>query len=102
MLFPTFHPTEGFAGIIIDAFIASLPVLASDWAHNTEVITDGKQGIIYPVHSVEALMNVMEKCIVGQVDLQTMACNTRAEAPKYEAKNALTRDYLKSIGLIGK
>ena len=59
MLFPTFHPTEGFAGVIIDAFIASLPVLASDWAHNTDAITDGKMGIIYPVHNIEALMNVM-------------------------------------------
>ena len=100
MLFPTFHPTEGFAGVMIDAFIASLPVLASDWAHNTEAITDGKQGIIYPVHNAEALMNVMEKCISGQVDLQAMARNARAEAPKHEAKNVLTEDYLRSIGLI--
>ena len=100
MLFPTFHPSEGFAGVMIDAFIASLPVLASDWAFNTEAITDGKQGIIYPVHNVEALTNVMEKCISGKADLQAMARNARAEAPKYEAKNVLTEDYLKSIGLI--
>ena len=100
MLFPTFHPSEGFAGVMIDAFIASLPVLASDWAHNAEAITDGKQGVIYPVHNVEALTSVMEQCISGQVDLQTMARNARAEAPKYEAKNALTAEYLKSIGLI--
>jgi len=102
MLFPTFHPTEGFAGVMIDAFISGLPVLASDWAHNTEAITDGKQGIIYPVHNVEALTYVMEKCISGQVDLQTMARNARAEASKYEAKNALSDDYLRSIGLIEK
>ena len=100
MLFPTFHPSEGFAGVMIDAFIASLPVLASDWAHNTEAITDGEQGIIYPVHNVEALVNVMEKCILGQVDLQAMARNARTEAPKYEAKKALSEDYLKSIGLV--
>jgi hypothetical protein len=37
-------------------------------------------------------MNVMEKCILGQVDLQAMAHNARAEAPKYEAKNALKSD----------
>ena len=100
MLFPTFHPTEGFAGVMIDAFIASLPVLASDWAHNTEAITDGKQGIIYPVHNIEALTSVMEKCIFGEVDLQTLARNARAEASKYEAKHVITEDYLKSIELI--
>ena len=99
MLFPTFHPSEGFAGVFIDAFIAALPVLASDWAYNAEAIADGKQGIIYPVHNIEALTDTMEKCISGQVDLQAMARNARAEASKYEAKNALTNDYLKSIVL---
>jgi len=99
MLFPTFHPSEGFAGVMIDAFIAGLPVLASDWAHNAEAITDCKQGIIYPVHDVEALTKVMERCILRQFDLQVMARNARAEAPKYEAKNVLTEEYLKSIGL---
>jgi glycosyltransferase involved in cell wall biosynthesis len=100
MLFPTFHPSEGFAGVFIDAFIAALPVLASDWAYNAEAITNGKQGIIYPVHNIEALIDTMEKCIMGQVDLQKMARNARAEAANYEAKNALSEDYLKSIGLI--
>lgn len=99
MLFPTFHPSEGFAGVFIDAFIAALPVLASDWAYNAGAITDGKQGIIYPVHNIEALTDTMEKCILGQHDLQKMARNARAEAAKYEAKNALSEAYLKSIGL---
>lgn len=102
MLFPTYWEGEGIAGVFIDAFIAALPVLASDWAHNTEAVTDGKQGIIYPVHNVEALMNVMEKCIMGQVDLQAMARNARAESYKYAAENALSKDYLKSLGLIEK
>ena len=99
MLFPTYHATEGFAGVFIDAFVAALPVLASDWAHNAEAIADGEQGIIYPVHNVEALADVMEKCILGQIDLQAMARNARAEAPNYEAKNALSETFLKSIGL---
>ena len=63
MLFPSYWVGEGFAGVFIDAFIAGLPVLASDWAHNAEVIADGKLGLIYPVHSVEALMEAMERCI---------------------------------------
>jgi hypothetical protein len=42
----------------------------------------------------------MEKCISGQVDLLAMARNARTDAPKYEAKNALSEDYLKSIGLV--
>lgn len=99
MLFPSYWVGEGFAGVFIDAFIAGLPVLASDWAHNAEAIADGKQGLIYPVHSVEALMEAMERCISGAADLQQMARNARAEAPNYEAEKALSLDYLRSIGL---
>ncbi|MFR3494185.1 MAG: glycosyltransferase [Blautia sp.] len=31
LLFPTYYEGEGFAGTIIDAFAAGLPVIASDW-----------------------------------------------------------------------
>ena len=100
MLFPTFHPSEGFAGVFIDAFIAGLPVLASDWAYNAECIEDGKTGVIFPVHDVTALAVVMEKCIKKEIDLEAMARNARAGASKYEARNAINRDYLEGLGLI--
>ncbi len=34
-LFPTYWVSEGFPGVIVDAFFAGLPVLASDWNYNT-------------------------------------------------------------------
>lgn len=99
MLFPTYHPSEGFAGVFIDAFIAGLPVLASDWAYNSECIEDGKRGIIFPTHDVDALEKAMRDCIDGNADLTSMARNARAEAQKYEAKNVLTEDYIKDLNL---
>ena len=100
LLFPTFHPTEGFSGIFIDSFIAGLPVLASDWSYNKEIIEDGKLGTIYPVHNVGALMIVMEKCINEEIDLYTMAVNARKMALKYKSEIVLSVDCLKSLGLI--
>jgi glycosyltransferase involved in cell wall biosynthesis len=100
MLFPTFHPSEGFAGIFIDAFIAGLPVLASDWAYNAECIENGKTGIIFPTHDVAALKHTIKECIDGKIDLEVMAKNARAEASKYEAHNVLNKEYIKEIGLI--
>lgn len=100
MLFPTYHPSEGFAGVFIDAFIAGLPVLASDWAYNSECIEDGKRGIIFHTHDVEALEKTMRDCIMGEIDLTSMARNARAEAPKYEAQNVLNEGYIKDLGLI--
>lgn len=100
MLFPTFHPSEGFAGIFIDAFIAGLPVLASDWAYNSEIIDDGRLGVIFPTHDVAALEQAMKDCIDGKTDIAQMGRNAREEAPKYEAKNVLNKEYIKEIGLI--
>ncbi len=100
MLFPSYWKGEGFAGVFIDAFIAGLPVLASDWAHNAESVINGNLGVIYPVHNVDALVDVMENCIMGKIDLETMARNAHAEAPKYSAEKALSKEYLQSIGLI--
>lgn len=100
MLFPSFWRGEGFAGVFIDAFIAGLPVLASDWGHNAESIINGQTGLIFPTHHVEALRQVMEDCLTGKIDMNQMGKNARAEATKYQADNVMTEAYLKSIGLI--
>lgn len=48
LLFPTRWAGEGVPGTVIDAFAAGIPVIASDWNANKELIQDGKQGILYP------------------------------------------------------
>ena len=100
MIFPTFHPTEGFSGIFIDAFIAGLPVLASNWAYNAEILSGEHLGLVFPTHDVTALANTMEKCILGEIDLIGMAKRARNEAAKYQANRVMTEEYLKSIKLL--
>ncbi len=100
MVFPTYWKGEGFAGVFIDAFIAGLPVLASDWAYNAEILSGEQLGLVYPTHDVTALTNTMEKSILGKVDLTGMAIRARAEAIKYQADRVMTEEYLKSINLL--
>lgn len=52
LLFPTYYEGEGFAGTIIDAFAAGLPVIASDWKYNSEIIKQGITGVITKTHSI--------------------------------------------------
>ncbi len=40
MLFLTNHPGEGFPGALIDSIIAHVPVIASDWKYNAEILCD--------------------------------------------------------------
>lgn len=100
MVFPTYWKGEGFAGVFIDAFIAGLPVLASDWAYNAEILSGEQLGLVYPTHDVSALVDTMEKCIHGKADLTGMALRARNEAAKYQADRVMTEDYLKSIKLL--
>ena len=55
LLFPTFWDGEGFAGTIVDAFSAGLPVLATDWNCNGEIVEDGVNGILYPNSEISNL-----------------------------------------------
>lgn len=48
MLLPTNIYTEGFPGSILDAYIAGIPVIATEWKHSHEFVEDQKTGFIIP------------------------------------------------------
>ena len=99
MLFPTYWKGEGFAGVFIDAFVAGLPILASDWAHNREFLEEGRTALFVPVHNVPALADKMEECLLGKHDLQGMAKHCQQETAKYDVNNVITKELLKKIEL---
>lgn len=59
LLFPTTFYGEGFPGTLIDAFSAGLPVIATDWHCNSEIIDDGENGLLYPASKPEQLTDKM-------------------------------------------
>lgn len=99
MLFPTYWSGEGFAGVFMDAFICGLPMIATDWAHNSQFMKNGETAILIPVHNIEALKNGMKDCINGKIDLATMSKNCQNHAQMYEINNVITKEFVKEIGL---
>lgn len=51
MLFPTSYPGEGLPGTIIDSYISGIPVIASNWRYNSELIDDGKSGLLFDLEN---------------------------------------------------
>ena len=100
MLFPTYWEGEGFPGVIIDAFIAGLPVIASDWNLNREVVSEGETGWIIPVHDVEALALKMEYVINNPEIVKTYSKNCQRQALAYDIRNVLSKDNMRKLGLI--
>lgn len=100
MLFPTFWDGEGFPGVIIDAYIAGLPVIASDWNLNKDVVEDGKTGWIIPSRDVEALAEKMIFAIEHPEIVKLFSENSSAKAMEYDSRNVLSEENLKKIGLL--
>lgn len=80
LLFPTWHEGEGLAGTLIDAMAAGLPVVASHWRYNPEVVREGITGALYPVRDVEALAEKLEWILDHREEwnAQRPACLTEA------------------------
>lgn len=99
MLFPTYWNGEGFPGVILDANIAGLPVIASCWNLNTEVIEDGETGIIIPPKNSNALFEAMRDVLIGNINLLDMKRNCVAQAQFYDFRKVLSVDLMKKLNL---
>ncbi|PAK44843.1 glycosyltransferase family 4 protein, partial [Peribacillus simplex] len=65
MVFPTYYASEGFPGVVIDAFISGLPVLASDWKYNQEFVTDNFTGSIFKTKDIDDLISKINYFILN-------------------------------------
>lgn len=99
MLFPTYWDGEGFPGIVIDAYISGVPIIASNWSCNEDVV-DEKTGVIIPHHNEEALFEIMKAVLDGKYDLKQMAQHCQARAKEYDNRNVLSVEHLRQIGFI--
>ena len=72
LLFPTYYAGEGFAGTLIDAFAAGIPVVASDWKYNAEIVEDGKNGIVYSLADADGLEKVLDRMAANTDELNAM------------------------------
>lgn len=88
LLFPTYYEGEGFAGTLIDAFSAGVPVIASDWKYNAEIV--GEQvGFVYPTRDREAFVNVLMRAAENPEIILNKKKACLKEAHKYRIDEAL-------------
>lgn len=99
-LFPTYYFNEGFPGVVIDAYIAGLPIIATRWHFNNQVVEDGVTGILIEPQNTNALYETMLSFIQKKVDYESMQKNCLQKANQYDVHTVLSDDVLKSIGLL--
>ena len=99
MLFPTMHVTEGFPGVIADAAISGLPVIASDWQYAQEIIGHGRCGLLFPVGDNQALTDNMRAVIKDRGILEPMRRNALERSEMYNVDKVLTRELIERLGM---
>lgn len=99
-LFPTYYFNEGFPGAVIDAYIAGLPIVATDWHFNKQVVNDGVTGVIIEPKNVDALYKAMISFIHRELDYEKMKDNCLQKANQYDAHMVLNEQFLKEIGIL--
>ena len=99
MLFPTMHPTEGFPGVIADAAIAALPVIASDWQYAEEIIGQGRCGILFPVGDNAALSEIMKSVVEDRSILEPMRARALERSRMYDVEKVLNIKLLENLGM---
>ena len=96
MLFPTYYHGEGFPGNVIDAYNSALPIIATDWLYNSDVVLDNTTGLLVPVKNPETLSNAIIKLYNNRELRQELAINSLREVPKY-APDKVLADFYKII-----
>lgn len=84
LLFPTYYEGEGFAGTLLDAMAAGVPIVASDWKYNREII-NANNGLLFETHNV----NDMVSKIKSIKDIGQLKKSCLIEAQKYQPQNVI-------------
>lgn len=98
MLFPTYWDSEGFPGVVLDSNICGVPIIATDWNLNREVITD-INGAIIPVQDCQALAYEMKR-FIDEVDVDGMRKGCVSFAIQYDYRKVLNKEQMIKIGII--
>lgn len=94
LLFPTYYEGEGFAGTLIDAFSAGIPVIASNWRYNAELVDDGETGTVYSLDEKDALENALRYAIDDAIKFNNMKITCLKKATDY-SPSKVVGDFIK-------
>lgn len=62
LILPTYHDGEGYPGVILEAYIAGIPVITTRWKAIPEIV-DNTSGIIIDPKDTDQLLTAMKKLI---------------------------------------
>ncbi len=98
LILPTYHDGEGYPGVILEAYIAGIPVITTNWKAIPEIVDNTSGIIINPKDSVQ-LSAAMKKLIFDN-DLYQTLCQGAIEKRKLFSSKNWTRIFIEYCKLL--
>lgn len=98
MLFPSYYSGEAFPGVILDAMIAGIPVIASDWQDNAEFVEHGRNGLLCLARDVDALTDAVRWSVENPDEVMRMKNESATRADAYHVDEVIPQ-LLDRLGL---
>lgn len=93
MLFPTYYHGEGFPGNIIDAYNTGIPVIATDWQYNRDILQEGRNGLLVEPKNPFLLSEAILKLYHDRNLAYQIAMNNLEDAKRYNPDVVLLKLY---------
>lgn len=90
MLFPTTYQGEGLAGVIVEAFIAGIPVVATNWQDNSELVQHGSTGMLFEPGDDDALGGILDLLSSNPIMVDKMKAAAADRARVFHVEGAFT------------
>ena len=93
LLFPTYYQGEGFPGTLVESFMAGLPVIASDWKYNSEIVQNGETGFLFNIENTNQLVEIISQSTDTPDIIDAMRIKCLEESKKYIPENIMQPIY---------
>lgn len=93
LLLPSYHAGEGYPAVVLEAFAAGVPAVATDWKSIPDIVADGERGILVPVRSPEAIRAALGRIAADGALYESLTRNAYAYARRY-SERTVVRDIL--------
>jgi len=84
---------EGFSNTILESWSAGVPVVASDTAGNRELIREGENGFLFPLHDIQALSHALLRVMKDPILRARIIRNAQSQLVNFDKDIVFNRVY---------
>ena len=90
-VYPSYWPSEGHSGAVIEALMQGLPIIAADWRATRELVQENFNGLLCPPNDPNALAVCMERMARDVTLRDRLAEGARQSMHEFDAERACTK-----------